>query len=188
MAEFSERLDDKLTAFIEEQHMFFTGTAADGSRINVSPKGMDTFRVFDAQTVGYLDLTGSGNETAAHIKNDGRLTLMFCGFESRTLIVRLYGRGEVVRPRHEKWAQYMADFDTLPGQRQIIVLHIESIQSSCGYAVPRYDYKGQRDTLVKYAEKVGADGIEQCWRHKNICSIDGLQTPMADEFAALTED
>lgn len=170
---FLEALNDDLRGFIAKQAMFFTGTAPNDGRVNVSPKGLDTFRVLDNNRVAYLDLTGSGNETAAHINENGRLTLMFCGFEKRALILRLYGRGQVVRPVDADWAELSAHFELLPGFRQIIVLHIESVQKSCGWAVPYYELQGPRDTLVDKAERDGRDKIEDYQARKNQVSIDG---------------
>lgn len=170
---FMECLDDDLCAFIKAQAMFFTGTAPRQGRVNLSPKGLDTFRILDHRRVAYLDLTGSGNETAAHINENGRLTMMFCGFEERMLILRLYGRGEVVRPVDGDWSTYSPHFELLPGYRQIIVLHIESVQKSCGFAVPQYNLIGQRETLIKHAEKKGRDGVETYQQNRNQVSIDG---------------
>jgi len=184
MADFYDELTDDVSDFIRAQHMFFTGTAAEGTRINVSPKGMDTFRIFDSKTVGYLDVTGSGNETAAHIKNDGRLTIMLCGYEKKAWIVRIYGKGEVVRPQSRNWDAYAKQFEILPGTRQIILLHIDSVQTSCGWGVPKYEFQGHRDTLVKFGENKGEDGIRNYWYTRNTRSIDGLPTPMADEIGA----
>lgn len=179
MGDFFARLDNKLRAFIEEQHIFFTASATAFSRVNLSPKGMDTFRIVDDQTVAYLDLTGSGNETSAHIKHDGRLTIMFCGFASRCLILRLYGRGRVILPSSDEWADFAPRFEMLSGARQIVVLNIESIQTSCGYGVPKYEFIGHRDTLVKWSQKKGDDGIADYQLRKNVQSIDGLTTHLS---------
>lgn len=176
MAEFFDELTDKAIEFINKQHFFVTGTAAEGARINVSPKGMDTFRIIDNNTVGYLDMTGSGNETSAHIENDGRLTIMMCSFDVKPLILRLYGRGEVVRPNHPDWDKYLNLFKEYPGQRQIILLHIESLQTSCGYGVPRYDFKEERETLAKFGAKHSPEEISAYINKKNTTSIDGLPT------------
>lgn len=176
MANMYQQLDDKLIAFINEQKIFFTASATAHSRVNLSPKGMDTFRILDKHTVAYLDLTGSGNESSAHIKHDGRLTIMFCGFASQCLILRLYGRGEIVLPKSDLWNRLEAKFNLLPGARQIVMLHMESIQTSCGYGVPKFEFKGHRDTLVKWSEKKGEEGIERYRRENNMVSIDGLST------------
>lgn len=181
MAEFYDSLNEKLKTFISKQHMFFTASAAATGRVNVSPKGIDTLRVIDDHTVVYLDLTGSGNETAAHIENDGRVTIMMCSFDAKPWILRIYGRGEVIRKRHERWAEYKRLFETYPGERQIIVLHVESVQTSCGYAVPRYTYEGQRDTLLKWAENRGPEGVLEYWTEKSQASIDGFPTKLLAE-------
>lgn len=176
MAEFYDKLEDKVIDFIQKQHFFVNGSAAEGSRVNVSPKGMDTFRIFDTKTVGYLDMVGSGNETSAHIENDGRLTIMMCGFENRTWIVRMYGQGEVIRPMDPKWSEYASHFDDYQGQRQIILLHIESVQTSCGYGVPRYEFKGHRETLDNWAKKMTKEELVDYIHRKNMVSIDGLKS------------
>lgn len=176
MAKFYSELNDALQQFIAAQHLFFTATAPHQGRINLSPKGMDTFRCLDAQTVAYLDLTGSGNETAAHLRENGRMTLMFCSFTETPLILRLYGQGRVVAPRDADWEHFYRHFDSLPGVRQIVVLAVESAQTSCGYGVPLYDFQGERPTLRQWAEKKGEDGIQAYWTEKNQTSIDGLPT------------
>lgn len=182
MGKFLEIIDDKTRRFIEKQKIFFTASAplaADG-HINLSPKGIDTFRVLDERTVCYLDLTGSGNETAAHVAENGRLTIMFCSFSGAPQILRLYGRGEVVHRKSEKWAEFAASFADYPGVRQIIVLRVESLQTSCGFAVPKFDFKAERDELHQWAARKGEDGIETYWRDKNQTSIDGLPTGILD--------
>ena len=176
MAKFYSRLDDTLRAFIGGQKVFFTATAPAEGRINLSPKGMDTFRCLDDGRVAYLDLTGSGNETAAHLLADGRMTVMFCSFSEQPLILRIYGRGRVVRPRDAEWRELHAQFDPMPGERQIVVLQVESAQTSCGFAVPVYELKGERQTLVEWTLKKGGDGIRVYRREKNRVSIDGLPT------------
>ena len=174
MAKFYPALDDKLKAFIARQHLFFVATAPNDGRINLSPKGLDGLRVLDDKRVAYLDLTGSGNETAAHLLADGRMTLMFCAFEGDPLILRLYGRGRTVRPADSEWATFAPLFPTLPGTRQIILLEIESLQTSCGAGVPLYEYQGERQELVRWAEKKGEQGVRDYQHEKNRVSIDGL--------------
>lgn len=176
MAKFYSELDDSLQQFIQAQHIFFTATAPAQGRINLSPKGMDTFCCIGPKTVSYLDLTGSGNETAAHLQDNDRLTLMFCSFSEQPLILRLYGQGQVFRPRDEQWPDLFGRFKPLPGARQIILLQIETVQTSCGFGVPLYDYDGERNTLKDWAEKKGEEGLRQYWRDKNQTSIDGLPT------------
>ena len=169
-------LDERLTAFIAAQKIFFTATAPNAGRVNLSPKGIDTFRCLDDHTVAYLDLTGSGNEAAAHLIENGRMTIMFCAFDGAPLILRLYGHGRVVRPRDADWDTLLARFDSLPGLRQIVVLQIESVQTSCGFAVPLYEFAGDRRTLLDWSEQKGPDGLEEYRREKNQTSIDGLPT------------
>jgi hypothetical protein len=176
MAKFFDKIDAKIREFIGEQKMFFTASAPSSGRINLSPKGIDTFRVLDEKTVCYLDLTGSGNETAAHIAENGRLTIMFCSFSGAPLILRLYGKGEVVRKSAENRDELAADFEEFAGMRQIIVLHVESLQTSCGFGIPVYEYKEERTMLIDWAKNKGEEGVENYWREKNQTSIDGLPT------------
>lgn len=178
---FIARLDDKLIDFIGRQKMFFTATAPEEGRINLSPKGMDTFRVLDPSTVAYLDMTGSGNEASAHLKQNGRMTIMMCSFEGAPLILRLYGHGEVVRPHNARWDELHANFDSIPGERQIIVLKIDSIQTSCGFAVPEFEFKAQRQMLRKWGEGKGPEGIQEYWAESNQKSIDGLPSGILED-------
>ena len=182
MSEFLDQITPELAKFIRAQPVFFVATAAPGSRINLSPKGMDTFRVLDEKRVAYLDLTGSGNETAAHLRASGRLTIMFCAFENVPMILRLYGQG---RSLWRGTAEYAALLETAygneepPGARQIVCLDIEMVQTSCGYGVPLFDYKEDRPTLRRGAENQGVDGVAAYWREKNVRSIDGFETGVA---------
>lgn len=179
MAKFFPALDERLSAFIAEQKIFFTSTAANAGRINLSPKGMDVFRCLDERTVAYLDLTGSGNEASAHLLENGRMTIMFCSFGAQPLILRLYGRGRTVLPGDAEWEKWFARFDPLPGQRQIVVLDVKSVQTSCGFGVPRYGFEEHRPTLVDWSDKKGPGEMEQYRREKNRVSIDGLPTRFA---------
>ena len=181
MAKFYSELNESLREFIEEQKIFFTASAPIEGRINLSPKGMDTFRCIDVRTVAYLDLTGSGNETAAHLNENERMTVMFCSFSEQPLILRLYGHGKVVSPKHKEWNNLYCLFDTMPGERQIIVLDINSVQTSCGFGVPIYELKEERKTLVQWADKKGKDGITEYWRQQNQKSIDGLKTKIFED-------
>jgi hypothetical protein len=175
MAKFFTELDDKLTAFIRAQQLFFTATAPVAGRINLSPKGMDTFRVFDAHTVGYLDLTGSGNETAAHLLENPRLTIMFCSFDTAPLILRLYGTARMVRPADPDWADWIAHFEALPSLRQIVLLTVQSVQTSCGFGVPEYTFRRHR-TIFDDPTRYEPVKLAQYWRDKNTVSIDGKPT------------
>jgi Pyridoxamine 5'-phosphate oxidase len=176
MAKFYAELTEELCDFISRQHLFFTATAAAEGRINLSPKGMDSFRCLDKRTVAYLDVTGSGNETAAHLGADGRITVMFCSFDAQPVILRLYGHGRVIRPRVAEWSSMAQHFPTLSGTRQIMVISVESVHTSCGYGIPLYQYQGERGTLLRWAEKKGPQGLADYWQEKNQTSIDGLPT------------
>jgi hypothetical protein len=176
MAKFYTELDNSLRRFIAEQKIFFTASAPNDGRVNLSPKGMDSFRCLDDKTVAYLDLTGSGNETAAHIFENGRLTIMFCSFTEKPLILRLYGRGRVVRKNDEDWNRLYSNFTPIVGERQIIVVEIESLQTSCGFAVPVYELKEEREKLIEWAENKGESGLVEYRQTKNQISIDGLPT------------
>jgi Pyridoxamine 5'-phosphate oxidase len=180
MSKFFEQLTPELTEFIRGQLIFFVATAAANSRINLSPKGMDTFRVLDEKRVAYLDLTGSGNETAAHLLHDGRITIMFCSFDSNAQIARIYGRGVVIHPGDERWPQLIANFPQLPGVRQVMEISVESAMTSCGYAVPRTCDLTPRDTLEKYWIKKGEQAKEESQQKHNLRSIDGLPTGMPE--------
>ena len=173
MAKFYETLSDELQSFIANQHLFFVATAPQEGRINLSPKGMDSFRCLDERQVAYLDLTGSGNETAAHLHENGRMTLMFCSFGEQPLILRLYGRGRPVRPGDLEWAALLPLFPQLTGARQIFVVQIESAQTSCGFAVPVYEFREERNLLLSWAENKGEEGLQQYWKDRNQTSIDG---------------
>ncbi len=176
MAKFYSQLDTQLCEFIAAQQLFFTATAPIAGRINLSPKGIDSFRCLDFERVAYLDLTGSGNETAAHLHQNGRMTMMFCSFTDKPLILRLYGKGEVVAPNTAQWDSLIDKFADLPGKRQIILLQIESVQTSCGYGVPVYELQSERSTLIDWAVKKGVDGVSAYQAQKNHTSIDGLPT------------
>jgi hypothetical protein len=175
------QLDERLTAFIRAQTVFFVGTADREGRVNVSPKGMDTLRVLAANRVVWLNLTGSGNETAAHLAAHDRMTLMFCAFTGEPLILRLYGRAVAVHPRDAAWAQLASLFPALPGARQCIDMTIDLVQTSCGFGVPLLDFKAQRDTLLRWADKKGAAGLEHYWQEKNRISLDGKPTHILDD-------
>jgi hypothetical protein len=176
MAAFRKSLSVELIEFIQDQPIYFTASACAQGRINLSPKGVDSFRVIDAQTVGFLDLTGSGNETSAHLLQDGRLTIMFCSFGEKPLILRLYGRGSVVRPDDPRWPLLRPQFPDQPGERQLIVLDIESVQTSCGFGVPLMQLLAPRTTLIDWARKQGPTGVAEYQQKKNTVSIDGLPT------------
>ena len=144
--------------------------------MNVSPKGMDSFRVTGPTEVIWLNLTGSGNETAAHVRENGRMTVMFCSFERQPLILRLYGQAGTVHPRDVAWPGLAGLFPAFTGARQIFRLRLDLVQTSCGYAVPRFQLVEERPTLTKWADSRGREGIEQYWREKNTRSLDGVDT------------
>jgi hypothetical protein len=177
MGKVYEHLDETVAAFIERQHVFFVGTAPDdpAGHLNVSPKGLDTFRILGPSTVAYLDLTGSGIETVAHLRQNGRITIMFCAFDGRPLVVRLYGRGRVVGPSDGDWDGLVALFPEYPGVRSVVVVDVERVADSCGFAVPLYEYRGERSQLIDYAERKGPEGLAEYRAQKNRRSIDGLE-------------
>jgi hypothetical protein len=169
-------IDDKLAEFIRQQPMFFVATAprsAEG-HLNLSPKGLDSFRILDERTVAYLDLVGSGIETVAHLKENGRIVVMFCALAGPPKIVRLHGRGEVIEPHQEEFATLRPLFPNHGGVRSIIRIHCDRIAHSCGYGVPQYEFRGQRTQLLDWAEGKGPEALEQYQREKNARSVDGL--------------
>jgi hypothetical protein len=174
MGQFFDSLPANLIDFIRQQPMFFVASSAKDSRVNCSPKGTDTLRVLSEKTVAYLDITGSGNETAAHIVNGGRVTIMWCSFGEKPLILRLYCRGEVVRPSDARWDDLVDRFPQSPGRRQIILLQVESGQTSCGFGVPKMQLIEQRPDMENWARKKGEEALAEYRRQKNARSIDGL--------------
>ncbi len=183
MAQQFEKLDERLRKVIAAQHIFFTSTAAEGTRVNISPRSTQCLRVVDDNTVLYIDQTGSGNETAAHLAVDGRMTVMMCSFDAAPMILRLYGRGDVI-------PYYEAEYETLKaahydgqepaGARQIVRLNFDLVQTSCGYGVPHFSYESERDTLTKWAQDKSPEEMQAYRAKKNTKSIDGLKTWAAD--------
>jgi hypothetical protein len=187
MAKQFPHLDPHHHRFIAEQHIFFTASAAPAGRVNVSPRSTDMFRVLGDNAVMYLDRTGSGNETAAHLSVTDRLTIMFCALAGPPLILRLYGRGRVIHRNSEEFAARLARHyeNRAPlGARQMIHLDVDLVQTSCGYGVPLFDYLEERPQMDAWARAKGSDGLEAYWREKNQRSIDGLPTGLFDEDAA----
>ncbi|MBS1822460.1 MAG: pyridoxamine 5'-phosphate oxidase family protein [Acidobacteria bacterium] len=179
-----ERIEQDHREFIERQRIFFNASAAPTGRVNVSPRDVAALRVLDANTVVYVDRTGSGNETAAHLLADGRLTLMFCAFSGSPMIMRLYGRGRIVpRPGAEYSVLLAEHFGGVepPGARQMVWLDVETVQTSCGMNVPFFDFTGDRDQLTRWAEVKGEAALDEYRRRKNSRSIDGFPTGMFDE-------
>lgn len=168
--------------FIDQQPLFFVASAPllPTGHINLSPKGLDAFRVIDERTVTYLDLTGSGNETAAHLTENGRLTLMFCAFSGHPKILRLYCRGRVVTRLSQEWDEAVGRFPARPGIRQIVIADVESVQTSCGFGVPLMTFNEQRDQLTRWAESKGEDQLADYRRTRNAVTLDGMLTPPTD--------
>jgi hypothetical protein len=182
MAEQFDALTEDHIDFIHRQHIYFVGTGGAEGKINVSPKGMDSLRVINPNEVVWLNLTGSGNETAAHVLENDRMTIMFCSFERQPLILRLYGTAELVYPRHQaKFRKYLDLFNHQPGARQFFEFTVDMVQTSCGYAVPHYEMTGQRETLAKWAANKGEDGIADYWAERNLVSLDGKPTQILED-------
>jgi len=181
MAKQLDHITTPLQEFIKKQKMFFVGTAAETGSINVSPKGTDSFRVIDKNKIVWMNLTGSGNETAAHLILNNRMTIMFCAFEESPLILRLYGTAKVFHKRDDAFHSYAKLFPEHIGARQIIEMQVDMVQTSCGFAVPLMDFKAERGMLDKWSEKKGKDEIEQYWEDKNTKSIDGFDTNILGE-------
>lgn len=181
MAKQLEALTDELTEFIAAQHIFFVATAGPEGKINLSPKGMDSLRVQAPNTISWLNMTGSGNETAAHLRTLNRITLMWCAFEGKPLILRVYGTAKVIQRDSADWEAAVAPFPGTPGARQVIVVEIELVQTSCGFGVPLMQYEQDRDTLLNWAAKKGDEGIKAYWQEKNRVSLDGISTGIPDK-------
>ena len=169
-------ITEPLKAFIEQQQMFFVATAGIDGTVNVSPNGIASLKVLNENRVIWLNLTGSGNETAAHVLEQNRMTLMLCSFDKNPMILRLYGTARFYQPGDEEWGQLIRQFPGLPGGRQVFDVSIDLVQTSCGFGVPRYQYEGQRDTLIQWAEKKGEEGIREYQEEKNRLSLDGKPT------------
>lgn len=174
-----DTITEQMRTFIERQHLFFVATApSHGGRVNLSPKGYDSFRVIDERRVAYLDLTGSGAETIAHLRQNGRITFMFCAFDGKPDIVRLYGRGTVLRPGddgfHEKVALFDGSVATAGAVRSVIVADIDRTSTSCGYAVPFMEFTADRERLIEWADGKDDEALQTYWSTKNATSIDGL--------------
>lgn len=182
MGKMYESITPEHQAFIEQQPLFFVASAplTGTGHVNLSPKGLDSFRVVDPRTVVYLDLTGSGNETAAHIVENGRLTIMFCAFEGNPKILRLYCRGQILTRASQGWDEAVARFPSQPGIRQLVVGRVDSVQTSCGFGVPLLSFVEQRNQLSRWAESKDDAGLAEYRRTRNAVSLDGLLTPPTD--------
>ncbi len=176
-----EALSEKHIEFIQNQHLFFVGTAAPSGFVNVSPKGMDSLRIINESNVAWLNLTGSGNESAAHILESDRMTLMFCSFDKQPLTLRLYGQATTVYPRDDKWEKLIALFPENIGARQVFELELSLVQTSCGYSIPRFEFTGERETLAKWALKKGRQGVTDYWSEKNRVSLDDKDTGIIEK-------
>ncbi len=181
MGKHYREIPPKLQSFIAAQRLFFVATAAATGRVNLSPKGMDSLRVLSPRRVVWLNLTGSGNETSAHLQIDPRMTLMFCAFSGPPTILRVYGEARVVHQTDTDWAEYLGLFPRLAGARQIFELSVDLVATSCGMGVPLYDYVGDRDQLLTWAESKGKAGIEQYWETRNQWSLDGEPTGIVEK-------
>ncbi len=180
MGKFFNSIQPQHQAFIEHQKMFFTATAplSTEGHVNLSPKGMDSFRILSPTRIAYMDMVGSGNETSAHVLENGRITIMFCAFDGPPSILRLYGYGYAVLPGDPEWTELATHFSALPSIRQVIVADVHKVQTSCGFSVPLYKYTGERDHSFKWAEKKGTEGLEEYKKEKNRVSMDGLKTAL----------
>ncbi len=178
MAKIYDSITAELHDFITRQYIFFVATAplAAGGHVNLSPKGLDCFRILSPTRVAYLDLVGSGNETSAHLLENGRITFMFCAFEGSPLILRLFGHGETILPGDAQWIELSAQFPPLPAPRQVILAEIALIRTSCGFGVPLMEYQRERDQVEKWAEKKGPHGLARFQMDNNLTSLDGLAT------------
>lgn len=175
------QLSDKHIQFIAKQRIFFVGTATADSRVNISPKGMDSLKVLSNNRVVWLNVTGSGNETSAHVQQVPRMTIMFCAFDGQPLILRLYGTAKVIHKSDPEWGKLISLFNPLLGARQIFDVTLDLVQTSCGMSVPYYSYKGDRELLSNWAAKKGEEGIKRYWEDKNQSSIDGIPTNIVEK-------
>jgi hypothetical protein len=176
MAKQFEEISSDIRVWLSEQRVFFVATApsSPSGLVNCSPKGMDTFRVLGQKEVGYVDLTGSGIETAAHLRDNGRIVFMFCALHGPPKIMRFHGHAEYFIPGSKGFEEVADRFTLLPGTRGVVRCRVSRISDSCGFAVPRYEFKEERDTLVRWAESKGSDGLRKHYDSKNATSIDGL--------------
>lgn len=183
MGKFTKEISEAHQNFIEQQHIYFVASAplTQEGHVNVSPKGLDSFRVLGKNKVAYLDLISSGNETSAHILENGRITIMFCSFEKNPNILRLYGKGKTILPNDSEWETYAPFFEVYPSSRQIIVAEIDLVQTSCGFGVPMFDFIGHRDIHFEWAEKKGSEKLSEYIDENNLISLDGLPTPLGIE-------
>lgn len=171
-----DAITPELKEFIEAQKIYFIGTAAETGKVNISPKGSDSFRVLGKNKIVWLNLTGSGNETAAHLIQNSRMTIMFCSFDKKPLILRLYGQAKIYHKRDIRFDEYSSLFPEYTGARQIIEVAVDLVQTSCGFAVPFMEFKQERTALNLWADKQGETKIKEYWKDRNTQSIDGFET------------
>lgn len=176
MATVYDHIPQKLQEFIKKQHIFFVATAAQDGRVNLSPKGLDSLRILGENSICWLNLTGSGNETAAHLLEVNRMTIMFCSFEKNPMILRLYGTAETYHRPDAEWKEYAPLFPEDKGMRQVFLMKIDKVQTSCGYAVPFYDFKEDRNVLTAWTDKKSEAEMEEYWQEKNSKNIDDKPT------------
>ena len=178
-----KKLNGTLRAFIERQPVFFVASAAADGRVNLSPKGADTLRILDDNRIAWLNLSGSGNETAGHLRQQNRITLMFCAFEGDALILRVYGTARTVHPRDPNWQDMVGQFPKMAGSRQCFDVNIDAVQTSCGTGVPLMSFEKDRvqDELLPFYDDMGPDGVEAYWRRKNTKTIDGADTGLFED-------
>ncbi|MGF1695640.1 pyridoxamine 5'-phosphate oxidase family protein [Vibrio lamellibrachiae] len=181
-------LSNKHIEFIAEQKIYFVATAAPTGRVNLSPKGGDSLRVIDSNTIAWLNLTGSGNESAAHVLQDTRMTIMFCAFEGSPIILRTYGQARMIHQTDAEWDKYCDLFPKSHATRQIFILDVDMVQSSCGMSVPYFDFQQGRDDLNRWFDKRDKNDIEAYWRKKNQKSIDGFDTEILERSGVPVED
>jgi predicted pyridoxine 5'-phosphate oxidase superfamily flavin-nucleotide-binding protein len=190
MAKLFEAILPEHEEFIRKQQIFFVGSAplsGDG-HVNISPKGYDVLRIFSPTEVAYLDLTGSGNETSAHLDENGRITLMFIAFEGAPMVLRLYGKGRAILPGMSQWDRLASQFELFPGARQIISVDVHAVKTSCGFSVPFFSYSGERDTLQQWASKKGEQKLIDYRKEKNAISMDGLVTPLGQKWLESSDE
>ncbi len=177
------KLSETHREFIKRQPMFFVATAAKDGRVNVSPKGLDSLRIIDENRIIWLNVSGSGNETAAHLLDVNRMTLMFCAFEGDALILRVYGQAKIIHPRDPEWETVLADFPKVAGSRQIFDMTIDLVQTSCGTGVPNMEFVKSRaeEELLPFYADMGPEGVKKYWGRKNVKSVDGKPTGIFGE-------
>jgi Pyridoxamine 5'-phosphate oxidase len=176
-------LEDTHLKFIAEQQMFFTATAAPEGRVNMAPKDSDSLKVMGANRIIWVNLTGAENETGAHWAESKRMTLMWCSFTNTPMILRAYGQADLIQPRDKAWDELITHFPPRIGSRQILDVNVDFVLKSCGFGVPLYDFVGQRDTLRRWEERKGVEGVRQHWEERNQMSIDSKPTGLLSDPA-----